>query len=72
MTKAKIIEKLAKQSNVTPAAAADQVDQVVNDILERLRKGQTASLPGLGSFRGERGALKFDPVRPNKIKQGAR
>ena len=71
MTKAKIIEKLAKESNLTPAAAADHVDQVVNEILARLRKGQTASLPGLGSFRRERRALKFDPVRP-KTKGGAR
>ena len=71
MTKAKIIEKLANESNVTPAAAADQVDQVVNDILARLRKGQKASLPGLGSFHGERGRVKFDPARP-KGKQGAR
>ena len=71
MTKANIIEKLAKESNITPAAAADQVDQVVNAILARVRKGQTASLPGMGSFRSGHLGLEFDPTPP-KTKRGGR
>jgi len=60
MKKAAIAKRLAKQSKITPAAAADQLDTVVNEILRRVRKGKPASLPGLGTFRADERGLKFD------------
>ena len=54
MKKEQLAKQLAKESGITPAAAADQLDRIVVDILKRVRKGQTASLPGLGTFRPDR------------------
>ena len=54
MKKEQLARRLAKESGITPAAAADQVDRIVVDILKRVRKGQSASLPGLGTFRPDR------------------
>jgi len=50
MKKEQLARRLAKESGITPAAAADQVDRIVTEILKRVRKGQSASLPGLGTF----------------------
>lgn len=44
----RVIRQLAKNSSVTPAKAADQVDQVVHRLLRKLRKGKAAPLPGVG------------------------
>jgi nucleoid DNA-binding protein len=63
MKKAEIARRLAKQSNITPAAAADQVDSVVNEILRRVRQGKSASLPGLGTFTQDEEGIKFDQER---------
>jgi nucleoid DNA-binding protein len=60
MKKVEIAKRLAKHSNITPAAAADQVDSVVNEILRRVREGKPASLPGLGTFTSDENGLKFD------------
>jgi nucleoid DNA-binding protein len=51
MKKAQLAQRLAKESRITTAAAADQLDRMVSDILQRVRSGQTAALPGLGTFR---------------------
>jgi len=54
--------RLARESHVSKAAAADKIDTVVNDILSRLRRGKPAALPGLGTFTpGETPAFEFDP-----------
>ncbi len=50
MKKAELARRLAKQSGLTKAEAADQLDRVVHEILSNLRKGQSAPLPGLGKF----------------------
>jgi nucleoid DNA-binding protein len=46
----RIIQRLAKQSDVAPANAADELDKVLHGVLRRLREGKPATLPGLGSF----------------------
>jgi len=43
-----IAKRLAGQLRVTPAAAADQVDRAVADILRRIRRGEETALPGIG------------------------
>ena len=53
--------KLAKESRMTAGAAADQVDRILSDLQKRMRKGKSASLPGLGTFRsGRKQDFQFD------------
>lgn len=53
--------KLAKESRMTAGAAADQVDRILSDLQKRVRKGKSASLPGLGTFRsGRKQDFQFD------------
>ncbi len=50
MKKRDLAARLARESGISKAAAADQLDRLVHDILQKLRKGQPASWPGLGTF----------------------
>jgi len=50
MKKPDIAKRIAKQSRVTEAEAADRLDRMVHDILTNLRKGKETTLPGLGAF----------------------
>jgi len=50
MKKTDFAKFLARRSRVTTAAAADQLDRMIHDILTQLRKGKPVSLPGLGKF----------------------
>jgi nucleoid DNA-binding protein len=50
MTKSEISRRIARESGVTPGEAADQLDRTVRQILDTLRQGKPASLPGLGLF----------------------
>ena len=67
MKKIDLTRRLARQSRLTKAAAADELDRVVHNILSNLRKGQPASLPGLGTFTpGPKVAFQFEPPRPRR------
>lgn len=46
--KQELARRLAAELQLTPAAAADEVDRVVSDILKKLRKGRDARLRGVG------------------------
>ena len=71
MKKEQLARQLAKESGITPAAAADQVDRIVTDILKRVRRGQSASLPGLGTFRpGRNDQVRFDRGSPFRAAPG--
>jgi len=48
--KEQLAKRLAKESGISSAAAADQLDSILNGMLRRIRNGQSASLPGLGTF----------------------
>lgn len=62
MTKIEIAKRFARQSGLSRAEAADQLDQIVHQILSNLRHGKTAPLPGLGRFtRGPKGVYHFQP-----------
>jgi nucleoid DNA-binding protein len=50
MKKQDIAKRIARQSGVSRAEAADRVDGVVNQILAALRGGRKTCLPGLGTF----------------------
>jgi nucleoid DNA-binding protein len=72
MKSTEFTKRLAKQSKLSQAAAADQLSQVVHEILVKVRKGRPASLPGLGTFRpGQEVNFGFEPS-PRKPKGGAR
>jgi len=75
MKKDQVTRRLAKESHVATAVAADQVDRIVSDLLMRVRRGESASLPGLGTFQsGSQREFQFDrdlapqpePPRPRK------
>ena len=78
MKREQIARQLAKESRISTAAAADQLDRIVSDILKRLRKGKPASIPGLGTFRaGAPSDFKFESLLPTSLpakntKKGAR
>jgi nucleoid DNA-binding protein len=55
MKKPEIAKGLAQASGLTEAEAADRLDRVVQEILARLRRGERAPLPGLGSFTNKGG-----------------
>jgi hypothetical protein len=50
MKRAQLVKRLAKESGISTAAAADQLDGILTGILRRVRQGHSASLPGLGTF----------------------
>lgn len=62
MNKSDLASRLARQSGIPKAAAADQLDQLVHEILQKLRKGRPASWPGLGTFLpGPKPAFRAEP-----------
>ena len=64
MRKHELALKLARSSGVSRARAADQLDRVVNEIVRKLRKGEPARLPGLGTLVATpRGEVHLDSER---------
>jgi nucleoid DNA-binding protein len=62
MKKPDIAKRMARESGVSEAEAADRLDRVVNQILSNLRRGRPAPLPGLGKFTSDRdGVIGFEP-----------
>ena len=72
MRKSDLAIRLARDSRLSPAQAADHLDRVVHDILTSLKQGKEASLPGLGRFlTDEKSGLHFEKaVKPVKAKRG--
>jgi nucleoid DNA-binding protein len=65
MKKEQLAKRLAKESGISAAEAADQLDSVLAGILRRVRQGQSANLPGLGTFLpGDRPAFRFEQYLP--------
>ena len=55
MNKSELIEAMAQEADISKAAAAKALDGMVNAITEALKKGDTVTLVGFGSFYvGER------------------
>jgi nucleoid DNA-binding protein len=73
MKKKQIAKRLAEESKVSKVTAADQVDRIVSDLLKRVRKGEPASLPGLGTFQPDSEKdFQFDRDSPAPPKPGAK
>ncbi len=61
MKKPDIARRLARESGLSRAEAADELDRVVHRILYNLRRGQEVTLPGLGKLmRGPKGTVTFE------------
>ena len=66
MEKNEFTRKLAERMGSTHAAAADQLDTVVHELLRRLRAGKPATIPGLGTLlpkSGVSGSKSVDRTR---------
>jgi nucleoid DNA-binding protein len=71
MTKAQLAKRLAKEIGISTAAAADQLDGILIGILRRIRHGQSASLPGLGTFLpGPKPEFHFEECLPPGASRG--
>jgi nucleoid DNA-binding protein len=45
-----LADELAKEAGVAKAAAQDQIEELVQRILKKLRRGRSVALPGLGKL----------------------
>ena len=62
-----LAQRLARKTGIPNAAAADQVDRVVTEIIENIRNGESARLPGLGTFvAGEKPRFRFERKSDDK------
>jgi len=51
MTRQELARTLARQKRLSKAAAQDRVDEVVHQILKKLKTGRSVRLPGLGRLK---------------------
>ena len=59
MTKTEIIDKMAKDANISKAAAGKALDSFIDGIMKTLKKGNKVTLVGFGTFSvGKRAARK--------------
>ena len=50
MKREELAQTLSQQTNLSRAAARDQVDELVRRILKALRQGRPVDLPGVGKL----------------------
>jgi DNA-binding protein HU-beta len=59
MTKAELIEKMAKDADVSKAAAGKALDSFIDGVKRSLKKGDKVTIVGFGTFSvSKRGARK--------------
>ena len=51
MNKSEIVEKIAKDTGLTKSAAAAAVESLIDGITRSLKKGNTVSFVGFGTFK---------------------
>ena len=51
MKKNELARRLAEEEAVSPAAAADRLDEIIFGVLKKLKQGKAAAFPGLGRIR---------------------
>lgn len=51
MNKSELVEKIAEKADISKAAAARALDATIGTIKATLKKGQTVTLVGFGTFR---------------------
>jgi nucleoid DNA-binding protein len=71
MKKPEIAKRLARQSGLSRAEAADELDRVVHRILSNLKRGQEVPLPGLGKLTpGPKGRVNFEREKSHPDAEG--
>jgi nucleoid DNA-binding protein len=50
MKREELVKTLARQTGLSKSAARNEVDELVHDILRRLRQGQPVKFPGMGKL----------------------
>ena len=65
MKKEELTNEIARRSKISRAAAADQLDRMVEEILQRVRRGEPADIPGLGILRPGKEVV-FEPAKKGK------
>ena len=50
MTKAELVEKMAKDADISKAAAGKALDSMIDGVKKTLKKGNKVSLVGFGTF----------------------
>jgi len=58
MNKSELIDLIAKRSNVSRASARGSLDAALDSIAASLKKGESVSLAGFGTFEVESGAAR--------------
>ena len=54
MKREELAKKLARKTGLSNSAARNEVDELVHNILHKLRKGQQVKLPGVGKLVGNK------------------
>jgi DNA-binding protein HU-beta len=74
VTKADLIDAIAKKCSLSKKAAGDALDAVIESITKALSKGQTVTLVGFGTFkvRKRKARTGINPQTKEKIKIPAR
>lgn len=60
MDQRELAHLLAGSASLSPSDAADELDEVVHNVIRNLKEGKPARLPGLGTLRpGKRAGVEF-------------
>jgi nucleoid DNA-binding protein len=54
MKREELAKKLAQKTGLSDSAARNEVDELVHNILHKLRKGQQVKVPGVGKLLGNK------------------
>jgi nucleoid DNA-binding protein len=66
MNKSELAKKVARKRSIETGPAADRLDRAVNKILQALRRGESARLPGLGTITPGDKEWTFDQERDER------
>jgi nucleoid DNA-binding protein len=58
MKREELARVLSRQTNLSRAAARDQIDELVHRILKTLREGRPVELPGVGKLIAKSGSRR--------------
>ncbi len=61
MNKQEIVAKIAKDCGLSKTAAAATVDSLIDGIVTSLKKGQSVTFVGFGTFKTKRRVAQFTP-----------
>jgi len=72
MNRQELARELARLQKISDAQAADQIDSAFHRIVQRLRKGKSVKLPGLGTLQmplASQGQARPGPARSKRKPQ---